>query len=178
MTRRPLVGVWRDAIRDSELDRAAKQVALVISTFMNGSGSAFPAKSTIAIGCGFNSVRTVDSAINRLEDTGYLIVGRSRGGRTYTNTYFAFVPTPHPDAGLFAQNPAIHNTKPRNPQQKTPHPRAGESAFKAHEVETRRTHTDVRVASLIVENCARCGTSFETDDVDAALCPGCLGREA
>ncbi len=79
---------WRDAIRDSdELDRTAKLVAFVLSTYMNGSGKAFPSKGTIAAGAGLGSGRrAVDQAIVRLEAAGYLDVQRTKGRTSWRYT--------------------------------------------------------------------------------------------
>jgi hypothetical protein len=76
--------VWRNAIRDSELDRTAKLVCFVISTYMNGAGEAFPAKDTIAKGAGLGSGRrSVDQAVDRIEAAGFLEVTRFRGRRSF-----------------------------------------------------------------------------------------------
>ena len=68
--RKSLGNAWRDAIRDSDLDRTAKLVAFVVSIYMNGQGWAFPSKATIAEGCNLDSIRTVDVAVQRLERAG------------------------------------------------------------------------------------------------------------
>ena len=61
--------VWRDAIRDSNLDRTAKLVAFVISTFMDGRCLAWPSKTTIGDGAGL-VLRAVDRAVDRIEAAG------------------------------------------------------------------------------------------------------------
>src|SRR4051812_13023327 len=82
--------VWRDVIRDaSELDRTAKLVGVVLSTYMNGQGHAYPAVETIALG-GSLGRRGVQYALRRLENAGFLTVGMSRGGSS--NSYLAAVP--------------------------------------------------------------------------------------
>jgi hypothetical protein len=85
--RKPLVGVWRDAVRDSGLDSAAKLVAHTLSTYMNGGGRAFPAQTTIAAGCSYSD-RAVQGAIYRIERAGFLSIERSRSrrGHRYTAT--------------------------------------------------------------------------------------------
>jgi hypothetical protein len=91
--------VWRNAIRDSELDRTAKLVAFVISTYLNGAGTAYPAKDTIARGAGLGSGRrSVDQAVDRIEQAGYLEVTRSKGRRSFF--YRATLPNLAADATL------------------------------------------------------------------------------
>jgi hypothetical protein len=76
--RKPLVAVWRDAVCDSGLDRTAKLVALSLSTFMNGSGAAYPSRATIGRRASLSD-RGVDGALDRLEAAGFLAIERSRG---------------------------------------------------------------------------------------------------
>jgi hypothetical protein len=89
---------WRNAIRDSEmLDRTAKLVCFVISTYMNGKGVAYPGKETIARGAGLGKGRrSVDGAIDRAEAAGYLEVTRSKGRRPFR--YSATAPNVAGDA--------------------------------------------------------------------------------
>jgi DNA-binding transcriptional regulator PaaX len=76
--------VWRDAVRDRDLDRAAKLVAFVISTYMNGAGEAWQSKETIAKGAGLGKGRrSVDQAVDRIEAAGFLEVERSKGHRSF-----------------------------------------------------------------------------------------------
>src|SRR5436305_519399 len=75
---------WRDALRDSDLDRTAKLVGFVLSTYMSGKGKAWPAKITIARGAGLGRPEqkgntAVDNAVDRLEAAGFLDVERRRG---------------------------------------------------------------------------------------------------
>jgi hypothetical protein len=89
------VGVWRDAVRDSELDATAKLVAFVLSTYMNGRGCARPSKETLAAGASLSSGRrAVDHAVDRLEGAGFLEVERSRG-RTANRYQATLSPTAH-----------------------------------------------------------------------------------
>ncbi len=95
MTRKSLVAVWRDAVRDSdELDRTAKLVAFCLSTYMNGHGFGWPSQDTLAAGASITD-RAVYSATLRLESTGFLEIERSRGRSS-------------------------HRYAPRCPQQRTP----------------------------------------------------------
>ena len=75
-----LPAVWRDALRDSDLDKAAKIVGFVLSTYLNAQGRAFPSTETLADGASI-SRRSVSPAIERLERHGFLSVTRSRSRR-------------------------------------------------------------------------------------------------
>jgi len=87
---------WRNAVRDSSLDGTAKLVALILDTYMDGHGETWPSKTTIAAGASCDS-STVKRAVHRLEDAGFLLVIRSRGGRS--NRYRACMPPPNGGAG-------------------------------------------------------------------------------
>jgi hypothetical protein len=103
--RKPLLGVWRDAICESELRSTTKLVALVLTRYMSASGYAFPGRATIATSASL-TVRAVDSAIEKLELAGFLaveppresvttkrgVVWRRRGGNSITNKYQATLP--------------------------------------------------------------------------------------
>jgi hypothetical protein len=144
--------VWRDAIRDSELDGTAKHVAHVISTYMNGAGDTFVGKATIAKGASLKSVRAVDYAVKRLEREGLIEIVPSMGGRP--NHYLARTPhhdagsTPHGDAGstphLTTSDPASDDSEPRTAVPSTPHGDAPESEVESEtEVEV-----EVEIGSL------------------------------
>lgn len=123
--------VWRDAVRDSNLDPTAKLIAYTVSTFMNGTGSCYPRKLLIAVRCG-RSVRTVDRAIRRIELAGYLVVGRSLG-RT-SNRYEATLPNPVTHDGVSeGSNPVTDVSQPRHGCRSTPSPVSHESELKASE---------------------------------------------
>jgi hypothetical protein len=88
----PPVAVWRNAVRDSELDRTAKIVGFVLSTYMDANGdNAFPRRQTIAAGADIKWLPTVDAAIQRLELAELLEVSRSKGRKP--NRYTAILPT-------------------------------------------------------------------------------------
>jgi hypothetical protein len=87
--RKALLAVWRDAIRDSELDAPTKAVAFTLSTYMNGRGFAYPSKAALAAGASV-SKRTVDATVDRLEAAGFIELDRSRGRRS--NHYQASLP--------------------------------------------------------------------------------------
>lgn len=82
---------WRIAVRESELDRVAKLVALTLGIYMNRRGIAWPSKQSLAEGTGY-SIRTVDRAIIRLEQAGFLIVTRTAGRRS--NRYTSVIHNP------------------------------------------------------------------------------------
>jgi hypothetical protein len=86
-----LPAVWRDAVRDSQLDRTAKLVALVLSTYFNARAVAWPSRGTLARGASVSD-RAVDSALARLEHAGFLLIERTTGGRQITNRYLALLP--------------------------------------------------------------------------------------
>jgi hypothetical protein len=98
----PYVAVWRNAIRDSELDKTAKLVAFVLSTYMDAAGRAFPSKATLSLGASLGAgKRAVDKAIVRLEEAGLLQVTRSRGRRSFR---YQAVLTSRARAGLNGAN--------------------------------------------------------------------------
>jgi hypothetical protein len=168
---RSRVVVWRDAVRDSmELKSTAKLVAFVISTYMNGSGVAWPGKSAIAAGGGLGSgKRSVDGAIDQLEAAGYLIVIRSKGGRHTPFRYIASLPTSHPLRRWFDSNGAADRRSTSH--QTTPNvaSRATEIA-ESDEVAAARA-PDGRAA--LRERCIDCGDEFVTDDEDETRCTKC-----
>jgi hypothetical protein len=98
--RKSLSAAWRDCIRDSDLDQTAKTIALVLSTYMNGNGQAFPSKETLAHGASV-SKRAADTAVSRLEDRGFLTVKRTLGRQS--NRYQAALPTVQAATGLTVQ---------------------------------------------------------------------------
>jgi hypothetical protein len=86
---------WRNTLRDSDLDRTAKLVGFVLSTYMDGRGVAWPAKVKLAEGAslgreGQKGNTAVDNAIDRLEAAGLLVVNRKRGRRGFL--YGAVIP--------------------------------------------------------------------------------------
>jgi DNA-binding transcriptional MocR family regulator len=120
---RTFLANWRDEVRDSDLDATAKAVGLALSTRMNRHGMCFPSKERIATDTGL-SARTVDGAIDRLEQRGLLDVSRSRGRSS--NRYTA-VSTPRELPGSEAPtpqelpgNPATAAPQPRSKEQPTP----------------------------------------------------------
>jgi hypothetical protein len=80
---------WRIAVRESDLKKAAKLVALVLDTYMDGSGVAWPSRETIAHAASL-SVDIVDRALSEIERAGLLTIERSRG--RLSNGYQATIP--------------------------------------------------------------------------------------
>jgi hypothetical protein len=100
VSREPLrPSAWRDAIRDSDLDRTAKLVAYTLSTYMNSEGECWPGKDLLARKVPL-AKRAVDGAIARIEQGGYLLVARSLGHAS--NRYYATIPSLHGAAGISA----------------------------------------------------------------------------
>jgi hypothetical protein len=89
---KPLSGVWRDAIRDSDLGATPKAVAWCLSTYMDRNGSARPSRATLAKGASLSD-RAVDKALAQLEHADFLAICKSSGGSGRTNTYQATLPT-------------------------------------------------------------------------------------
>jgi hypothetical protein len=146
---------WRNALRDAEeLDRTALLVGLVISTYMDGNGRAYPSKATIASGCRLGSGRrAVDGAVDRLEKAGYLSIERSKGRRSFI--YTATVPatshgdatfTWHGGATLPGVNVADFDAQRRTKSTPTSHGGATESAESAESVSTRATRAEKETA--------------------------------
>jgi hypothetical protein len=93
---------------------------------MNGAGTCWPSKSTLARGAG-KSKRTVDGAIERIAVAGYLLISQSRGRSS--NGYTASTPTVHPAAG-FARNGAGSDAQTCSDEHSTVQSTAPESALK------------------------------------------------
>lgn len=94
MAQLSLLARWRNAVRQSDLDRTAKLVAYTIGTYMDVGGFAFPAKTTIATGASLSTKikdsTAVGEAVARIEAAGLLRVARNKGRRGWT--YQAVIP--------------------------------------------------------------------------------------
>lgn len=165
---------WRNAIRDSDLDRTAKLVCFVISTYMNGKGEAYPAKETIASGAGLGKgKRSVDQAVNRIEAAGYLGVERFKGRRSFR--YLATTPNVAPaatfnlaaDAPLKGANVASGDVERRTNECPTSHGPASNVARPAPEVGFKaKTEAEAEAESAArpgegLEVCDECGQRGE-----------------
>lgn len=133
---------WRIAVCESDLDVTAKYVALVLDTFMDKRGFAYPSRETLAERSRL-VVRAVQEATNRLEQAGFLIVLRSRG--RHSNRYQATHPNPAPLYGV-GGGPTVHTgaSQPRTRTYPTPHGGAPEAVRKPSEKPERRTRADAR----------------------------------
>jgi hypothetical protein len=163
---------WRNAIRDSSLDRTAKLVAFVLSTFFNAAGYARVSKETLAAG-GSVTDRAVDSAINRIEEAGFLTVARSNGGNGWTNEYFANILQP---GTPFPVRPRKRGTARHVAGNATPLSGERRSHESAESAESGNGGLREDAAAVeIINDCLRCNAEF-TGAPDDAYCPQC--REA
>ena len=80
MSPKPLVAVWRDAIRDDpDLSTTATSVGWCLATYLNSrTGFGWPSVVLLAAGSKW-SARTAGRAVNELEAKGYLEIDRSKG---------------------------------------------------------------------------------------------------
>lgn len=143
----PLVAHWRNALRDSDLDRTAKLVGLVLSTYVDARGVAWPAKTTLARGASLGRETqkgntAVDTAINRLEAAELLVIDRKRGRRGFL--YGLRIPRwyeglkSHADArDNGSEIPRGHDAKSLAEVALIPRPGEGESDESAESVSTR-----------------------------------------
>jgi hypothetical protein len=179
--------VWRNAIRDSDLDRTAKLVAYTISTYMNGAGEAFPGKGTIAVGAGLGKGRrAVDHAIDRIEAAGFLEVERSKGRRSFhyratrPNVAGAAPFNVADDATLEgALNVASHDAQLRTDERPTSQRVQPNVARAATEVEVKASESTTK-ADERPETARPCDECKEQDAVapygELVLCLRCVGR--
>ena len=176
MKRKGLSAVWRDAVRDSSLDSMAKLVALVLSTFMSGHGRAWPSRDTLAAGASVCD-RTVDAALSRLEQSGFLVVERSKGGNAKTNRYQAVLPETANELRRSEWATAKLPT-PNGEADDANGERASPESLESVESRTSARGRRGRAAQhALVENCQGCGARFETTDEDAVRCPSCEAGE-
>jgi hypothetical protein len=144
------VAHWRNALRDSDLDRTAKLVGFVLSTYMDGRMAAWPAKTTLAHGAslgreGQKGNTAVDTAIDRLEARGLLVVDRKRGRRGFH--YTGVIPRWYEGFERMESLAATGDNGPVNPPRngaksladssEIPRPGEGESAESAESVSMR-----------------------------------------
>jgi hypothetical protein len=130
-TRRSFLAEWRDAVRDSGLDSSTKLVGHTLSTYMDRTGYAYPAKTTLAKKASL-SVRTVDGAIDKLEMSLLLRVSRPKNRRAGF-TYRAVLPNRQPLPDEMALQPATNSSSSGNQQHAKPAAIADESSRKQKE---------------------------------------------
>ena len=142
----PLAGHWRNVLRDSEIDRTAKLVGFVISTYMDSHGVAYPSKATIAAGAGLGAGRrAVDAAVDRLEAAGLLEIERSKGRRPCVYRAAGATLTAHDGATLGGTNRAEIDTQRRTNGHPTSHRGATESIESESEsISIRRKRANAR----------------------------------
>jgi hypothetical protein len=126
-----LLFAWRKALTQSGLPAATRHVALALSTYMDSNGNgARPSIDRIAHDVG-RHVDTVRRHLRHLEQTGWLAVEATKGGRHHTNRWHAQIPNrsypqhppvnPRADAGV-----SFNGTlNPRASVGKPPRPRGG-----------------------------------------------------
>jgi hypothetical protein len=152
--RKSYVADWRDALRESELDKWSKLVGFCLSTFFNANGQGFPSRATLAAG-GSVSEGTVHGAIRRLERAGFLKVHRTRGRES--NTYTALLPNPSHADRFDGGQPVTATAPTRHAEGSNPSRRDNESAESA---ESGALHADAAfegVAASARGVCVGCG---------------------
>lgn len=165
MRRKPLVSVWRDAVRDSPLRSTPKLVGLVLSTYLDGRGMAWPSRNTLAAGAGLSD-RAVDSAITTLKREGFLQVEHSKGRRP--NVYQATLPATANElrrSEWATANLATSNSEPRDTNSERRSPESFESAGKPGAAAS--------TGAAPVEECFGCGSIRELLGADFHYCVAC-----
>ena len=85
--------IWREVIRDSDLDKMSKLVAHTHSTHLDAQGTHYTSRDTLAREASVSD-RTVDAANKTLLAGGFLYFPPGdRGGRSKTHTYAAQIPS-------------------------------------------------------------------------------------
>src|SRR5580765_3813892 len=86
----PRTYAWCRAVRDADLSPSARLVGLILSTYVNGQGAAYPTRRELARAAGV-SVSTVKRALRALADLD-LVVVEGNGGRSRPNLYWIVQP--------------------------------------------------------------------------------------
>jgi hypothetical protein len=169
------------------LDPTARLVALVLSTFMNSAGEAWPAKTTIGRCAGLRSTRAVDRAVLRLQAAELLTVTRSRGRKS--NRYAAVTPAharEQPSSSLSKHSPARGDGVGRRQMQgsmssdtgldnRTPHGGAGFNPVPAYMVDGDKLEVWLNRFGVhfahdrddFREECCRANPSISADEAEA-----------
>src|SRR5215218_9293065 len=157
MTRKSLVAIWRDAVRDDDqLNSTARLVAFVLSTYVNGSGLAYPSRGTLAAGAGLSTgLRAVDRALSSLELAGFLAIERSRGRSSHRYT-LTLPATAHEvrRSEWSTAHEATRNRAPGTSNRARGAPESGESAESGAPTRGRLEGAALRA---IDEECEKCG---------------------
>jgi hypothetical protein len=177
-----LVAEWRNALRDSGLDRTSKLIGFVLATYFTRDGKTghdlahpSPAKTTLARGASLSTAykgsRAVDAAVDHLVEAGLLEVERRRGWQGFR--YQALIP--HAHAGLSdGQSRTNGKFNPARNGSSIPHRGAGESAERAESgAQTRgvATHAPLR----LVDECLGCD-ELRPLDIKTTLCDDCAAK--
>jgi hypothetical protein len=177
---KPTIALWRDSVCNSDLDSSAKLVALVISTYMGKDRlTAWPSRATIASAASL-TVRTVERAIRRIEQSGLLKIVWSDGGNNRPNLYAAAFPSGSAveDLGVRA------NGRRRGGEAQTPRPGDSEASRRERrspesaEGATRARRPRPSAAAVPLEECGGCLTVAPLPD--GVYCTECnaKGRRA
>ncbi len=192
---KPRLAVWRDALcEDGDLTRDATLLGLVLSSYMNGDGVAWPGRTALARGCKV-SVKTVERRTRELERAGFIRVERSSGGRGITNRYEARLPetasgrrrsewetatrlTPFEGENGDPEEPKRRQRRPERASGLTPESgkkAKAESDARADAQARGRAHAHARPE----DDCMRCGHRRPLNDVDGSLlCDECASASA
>jgi hypothetical protein len=165
--------VWRDAVRDSDLDSTAKLVAFVLSTYMNASGLARPGRLRIAAGCSLD-VRAIDRARKRLRDAGFLeYEDGHKGGAGYTLSYVARLPETVAEGHRSDWERVALRSEKGGPEAKKGGPEPPESALKRLKA-VGGARLESSPPSTPEEDCSACDERKPIVDTDRWLCLTCV----
>jgi DNA-binding transcriptional regulator YhcF (GntR family) len=177
---KPLVAVWRDAVRDTparDLDATAKHVAMTLSTWMNGRGRSYPGRRSIADGCSV-SVKSVDRALKRLEDAGWVEVERTTGGKGRTNTYTATLPQTASESRRSEWQTASSRTANGDSESSNGVTGTTRKRLKALESGGANADRPLRGSAAPEEECPGCGEVKRLEPPEFVYCADCLPQEA
>ena len=169
--RKGLLGVWRDAVCDSELQRTPKLLALVLSTNLNGHGHGWPSQKLLASKASITP-KAVQTATDVLERAGFLEVERSRGRSSHGYT----ATLPATANALRRSEWATANGTVPNSERDAPN-----SERRSHEslesLESGALHAAAALngaaASAHYDNCTECGERFYAANEDEHQCETC-----
>lgn len=178
--RKSLLAVWRDTLRDSELSSTVKLVGHTLSTWMNGRGTCWPSRSTIAKGASLSD-RSVDAALDKLSSEQFLEIKKSQGGnQEHTNLYTATLPAGANEVRRSEWERA-NLTTPRGETDDS----KGRTSFAQKRVESeRKARTDAAApdgASSVLcpeDDCPDCGKRVELVGPDFIYCRSCAVTRA
>jgi hypothetical protein len=178
VSRKPLVAVWRDAVRESTLPTTAKTVAWCLSTYMNGQCLAWPSVDTLAAGSSLSD-RATSKALRVLESAGFLQVDWSEGGRSRTHRFVACLPETANEVRLSEWETAKRTTRKGEPDALNPERRSPESVESAESgALARGARPEGSPAQrAVMVDCFTCGESKPGGE-DDVVCFDCQAAEA